>query len=121
MHKVYVDTYILKSIQNTFKCCTKITVVVQTVQVLALRAMLAVPYFEKALYELPEDQVTAENILALATKIEIEIQGGQQARPLLTVPHLLSDEASCYYHGMFTPPMLPLLLPLLLSLSPTHV
>ena len=26
-------------------------------------------------------------------------QGGLSARPLLSVPHLLSDEASCYYHG----------------------
>jgi hypothetical protein len=27
------------------------------------------------------------------------LQGGLQARPLLSVPHLLADEASCYYHG----------------------
>ena len=27
------------------------------------------------------------------------MQGGLSARPLLSVPHLLSDEASCYYHG----------------------
>ena len=63
--------------------------------------MLAVPYFEKALYELPEDAVTAETVIELANKIEKEIQGGASSRPLLSVPHLLADEASCYYHGMF--------------------
>ena len=25
--------------------------------------------------------------------------GGLTSRPLLSVPHILSDEASCYYHG----------------------
>jgi len=67
--------------------------------VFQLRAMLSVSYFEKALYELPEEDVTAEAILKLADKVELEIQGGYSARPLLSVPHLVSDEASCYYHG----------------------
>lgn len=67
--------------------------------VFQLRAMLSVSYFEKALYELPEEQVTAENILKLADEYEVKIQGGFSARPLLSVPHLVSDEASCYYHG----------------------
>ncbi len=31
-------------------------------KVFALRGMLAVPYFEKALYELPDDQVTPDKI-----------------------------------------------------------
>jgi hypothetical protein len=64
-----------------------------------LRGMLAVPYFEKALYEMPEDQLNAASVQALADDIEANIQGGLGARPLLSVPHLLSDEASCYYHG----------------------
>ena len=68
-------------------------------KVFALRGMLAVPYFEKALYEMPEEDVTAESIKALADKVEHDIQGGLSARPLLSVPHILSDEASCYYHG----------------------
>ena len=68
-------------------------------EVFALRAMLAVPYFEKALYELPDDQVTADRIQSLAIEIEKKIQGGASPRPLLSVPHILSDEASCYYHG----------------------
>jgi hypothetical protein len=33
--------------------------------------MLAVPYFEKALYELPEDQLTPDTLLALADEIEV--------------------------------------------------
>merc|ERR550514_439996 len=61
--------------------------------------MLAVPYFEKALYEMPEDEVTAEKVQALADETEEKIQGGLAGRPLLSVPHILSDESSCYYHG----------------------
>uniref|UniRef100_A0A383VIQ1 Uncharacterized protein n=1 Tax=Tetradesmus obliquus TaxID=3088 RepID=A0A383VIQ1_TETOB len=61
--------------------------------------MLAVPYFEKALYELPEDQLTVEALQALADQIEAKVQGGLSPRPLLSVPHILADESSCYYHG----------------------
>ncbi|GAX73907.1 hypothetical protein CEUSTIGMA_g1357.t1 [Chlamydomonas eustigma] len=68
-------------------------------EVMALRAMLAVPYFEKALYELPEDHLSVQSVLDLADKVEVEIQGGLSARPLMSVPHILADEASCYYHG----------------------
>lgn len=53
--------------------------------VLMLRGMLAVSYFEKALYDLPEDEVTAEKVKALADKIEIDIQGGLGLRPILAV------------------------------------
>lgn len=67
--------------------------------VLQLRGMLAVPYFEKALYELPESELTPANVLALAESVQLEIQGGPSALPLLAVPHILSDESSCYYHG----------------------
>ena len=42
--------------------------------VFALRSMLAVPFFEKALYELPEDQLDAESVQALADKVEAEVQ-----------------------------------------------
>jgi len=68
-------------------------------QVFSLRAMLSVSYFEKALYELPEKELTYDTIQALADQIEIQIQGGLSPRPLLSVPHLVSDEASCYYQG----------------------
>lgn len=71
----------------------------QPYEVFDLRRLLAVPYFEKALYELPEDQLTAKRITELASEVEAKIQGGPAARPLLSVPHILADEASCYYHG----------------------
>merc|ERR1719343_1490114 len=61
--------------------------------------MLCVSYFEKALYELPEAELTSETVQALADEIETKIQGGLSPRPLLSVPHLVSDEASCYYQG----------------------
>ena len=66
-------------------------------QVFQLRALLAVPYFEKALYEHPD--LTPESIIALADQVEHDIVGGLAARPLLSVPHILRDESSCYYHG----------------------
>ena len=61
--------------------------------------MLAVPYLEKALYEMPEEQLSVDALLALADKVEKDSQGGLSPRPLLSVPHILADEASCYYHG----------------------
>lgn len=68
-------------------------------RVFALRGMIAVPYFEKVLYELPDEEVTVDKVNALAREVELDIQGGLSARPLLSVPHILSDESSCYYHG----------------------
>ena len=68
-------------------------------EVFQLRGMIAVPYFEKALYEMDESELTAENISRVADEIELKIQGGLAARPLLSVPHITSDESSCYYHG----------------------
>ena len=64
-----------------------------------LRSMLSVPYFEKALYEMAEEDITVKAIVELADRIEVSVQGGAAARPLLSVPHIMSDEASCYYHG----------------------
>jgi len=66
---------------------------------LPFQAMLAVPYFEKRLYEFPDDQVTAERILQLADDVERDVELGPSPRPLLSVPHPLSDESSAYYHG----------------------
>jgi len=68
-------------------------------KVFHLRAMLSVSYFEKALYELPSNELTVEKVQELADDIETKIQGGLSSRPLLSVPHLVSDEASCYYQG----------------------
>lgn len=43
--------------------------------------------------------MTPEAIQTLADKVEADIQGGLSPRPLLSVPHILADESSCYYHG----------------------
>jgi hypothetical protein len=37
--------------------------------------------------------------VALLCRIELEIQGGLSPRPMMSVPHILADESSCYYHG----------------------
>jgi hypothetical protein len=31
--------------------------------------------------------------------VQAKVQGGLCSRPLLSVPHILADESSCYYHG----------------------
>lgn len=67
--------------------------------VFGLRSMLVVSYFEKALYELPEAELTAERVVALGDEVEKKIQGGLSSRPVLSVPHILADESSAYYHG----------------------
>jgi hypothetical protein len=45
--------------------------------------MLSVPYFERALYELPEEEVTPERILRMADEMEAHIEGGAAPRPLM--------------------------------------
>ena len=66
-----------------------------------VRNMLVVCYSEKALYEMPEEELTSDNILAAFRDVETRLtllpKGG--IRPTLSVPHLLSWEASAYYHG----------------------
>ena len=65
-----------------------------------MRAMLTIPFAERALYELPDDQLEPERVLALCRDIEQRLQGlTAGVRPVLAVPHLLSGESSAYYHG----------------------
>jgi hypothetical protein len=63
--------------------------------------MLVVPYAEKAIYELPESELSADRILEVCRDVERRLLGLDQGsfRPVLSVPHLLSGEASAYYHG----------------------
>lgn len=64
------------------------------------RGILVVPYFERALYELPDEQLHAEQVLDLARRSEQKILGLSVApRPLLAIPHLLNQEAAASYHG----------------------
>lgn len=65
-----------------------------------VRAMLTVPMAERALYEIPDAELAPERVKATFRAVERELQGlGSGVRPVLAVPHLLSGEASAYYHG----------------------
>ena len=64
------------------------------------RCILVVPYFERALYQLTEEDLTSENITQLARRTERDILGLEiSPRPLMAIPHLMSDEAACAYQG----------------------
>jgi len=66
-----------------------------------MRSMLAVCYAEKAIYELPNEALTAERVLQVLRETEqkmLFLEGGG-ARPTLSIPHLLSGDFSATYHG----------------------
>jgi len=67
----------------------------------SLRTMLSVCYAERAIYEIPDEELTADRVLAVVRDVErrmaFEDEGSR--RPTLSVPHLLSAESSAYYHG----------------------
>lgn len=66
-----------------------------------LRSMMVVPYAERAIYEIPDDELSASRILEVIREVEariLSLEGGAP-RPVLSVPHLLSGESSAYYHG----------------------
>lgn len=64
------------------------------------RSILVVPYFERAIYRLEDHELTAENLTELARETELKILGLQVgSRPLLAIPHLLSNESACSYQG----------------------
>ena len=65
-----------------------------------LRAMLTVCFAEKAIYEMSEASLTADNVIKTIREIERDLQFlAEGTRPVLSVPHLLSSESSAYYHG----------------------
>ncbi|WP_019616514.1 M3 family metallopeptidase [Psychromonas ossibalaenae] len=64
------------------------------------RSILVVPYFEWAVYSCDEQQLTAEHLTRLARQTEKRILGLEVSpRPLLAIPHLLSQESACSYQG----------------------
>ncbi|TRZ55684.1 MAG: peptidase M3 [Rhodocyclaceae bacterium] len=66
----------------------------------AERSLLVVPYFESALYRMPDAERSATAVLALARDCEQRILGIAVApRPLLSIPHLLNQESAASYHG----------------------
>ncbi|MEZ8194452.1 M3 family metallopeptidase [Vibrio cortegadensis] len=72
----------------------------QPFQAFSERSILVVPYFERALYQLSDDELNAETITKLARDTEKKILGLEcSPRPLMAIPHLLSDESACAYQG----------------------
>jgi hypothetical protein len=64
------------------------------------RSLLAVPFAEKAIYELPDGSLTPGKIKAVVREAEKRLFLGQESpRPVLSVPHLLAGESSAYYHA----------------------
>ncbi|MCV2419967.1 M3 family metallopeptidase [Paucibacter sp. DJ2R-2] len=63
------------------------------------RSIAVVPYFEAALYAMPDDALTAENVLALARATELRVLGVHSPRPMLAIPHLLNQESAASYQG----------------------
>jgi Zn-dependent oligopeptidase len=65
-----------------------------------VRALVTVPFAERALYELRDDELRPERVLEVFRAAEQRLQGlSRGVRPVLAVPHLLSGESSAYYHG----------------------
>jgi Zn-dependent oligopeptidase len=65
-----------------------------------LRQRLSVCYGEKAIYEIPDAELSPQRILDAIREVErrlLFMEGSP--RPILAVPHLLSGESSAYYHG----------------------
>ena len=64
------------------------------------RGILVVPYFERAMYQMADDELTPNAVLALARATELRILGvAVGPRPLLAIPHLLNQESAASYHG----------------------
>lgn len=104
MHDVDWLVRYAKTIENEpipFELIEKWITDVQPFSAWQCRLMLVVPFFEKELYELPENELTPDNLLKIARRVESQLtfipEGS--SRPLLSVPHLLSTESSAYYHG----------------------
>ena len=63
------------------------------------RSIAVVPCFEAALYQLADDALTPEAVLALARETEVRVLGIESPRPLLAIPHLLNQESAASYQG----------------------
>jgi len=71
----------------------------QPFEVTSARALLAVPLFERALYQLSDDELTSDRVLGLARAAERKAFGTEAPRPTLAVPHLLHQESAASYQG----------------------
>ncbi len=66
-----------------------------------LRAMVAVCAAERAIYEIPDEELSAQRVLDTLRDVERRLLFLDEGspRPTLSVPHLLAGESSAYYHG----------------------
>jgi hypothetical protein len=71
----------------------------QVVRAFDERSIAVVPYFESALYRLPDSALTTEAVLGLAREAELRVLGMESPRPLLAIPHLLNQESAASYQG----------------------
>ncbi len=63
------------------------------------RMLAVVPCFESALYQMSDEALTPEAVLALARQTERRVLGMESPRPLLAIPHLLNQESAAAYQG----------------------
>ncbi len=63
------------------------------------RMLAVVPCFESALYQMTDDMLTPDAVLALARQTERRVLGMESPRPLLAIPHLLNQESAAAYQG----------------------
>ena len=65
------------------------------------RGWLCVCYGERAIYQIPDAELTAERVQRELRAVErrMMLLDNGSPRPVLSVPHLLSGESSAYYHA----------------------
>lgn len=64
------------------------------------RSTALVSYFESALYKLDYDRLNPEQVMRLARATETTVLGiSASPRPVLAIPHLLSNDWAASYHG----------------------
>ena len=63
------------------------------------RSIAVVPYFESALYQMSDEDLTPDAVLRLARDTERRVLGVESPRPLLAIPHLLNQESAASYQG----------------------
>ncbi|MFT4554224.1 MAG: oligoendopeptidase F [Chlamydiales bacterium] len=66
----------------------------------AIRQMLIVPFVERAIYCLPDEELSTEKVMNICRNLEKQLSFIEASpRPTLAIPHLLEMESSAYYHG----------------------
>lgn len=69
-------------------------------RVVAIRQMLIVPFVERAIYCLPDEELSSEKVMNICRNLEKQLSFIEASpRPTLAIPHLLEMESSAYYHG----------------------